>query len=156
MLGKIFNGIVTIVLGAMVAMVFTNAFLRYAFNSGIPAAEELSRYLFVWVCALGTILAYKKGKHIGVDCLTSALHGTPRRIVLLTGQFLILVTFLMVLWGGWEYFLTSAASPGPATEIPFGFVSSSIIVIAVSIIVMTAGNCIRLLREEPPLKPSEH
>jgi TRAP-type C4-dicarboxylate transport system permease small subunit len=146
MIWKMINGALIATLGSMALMVFTNAFLRYAFNSGIPACEELSRYLFVWVCSLGTIVAYREGRHIGVDFLIAALRGTARKTVVLIGQIAILATFLLVLVGGWEFLLTSAASPGPSTEIPFGFVSVSIIVVALSIIVMTLSNCIGILR----------
>ena len=146
LLWKVVSGFLVFALAAMVLIVFVNACLRYMFNSGIPAGEELSRYLFVWVSALGTIVAYKEGKHIGVDLLLTALHGTARRTVALIGELLVLATFLLVLWGGWEFFLTSAASPGPATEIPFGFVSVSIIIVALAIIAMTIGNCAKLLR----------
>ena len=34
---------------AMLAMVFGNVVLRYAFNSGITVSEELSRWAFVWM-----------------------------------------------------------------------------------------------------------
>ena len=98
MIWKVVNGTLVVALGAMALIVFTNAFLRYVFNSGIPAGEELSRYLFVWVCALGTIVAYREGRHIGVDFLIVALRGTARKVVVLTGQILILGTFLLVLW----------------------------------------------------------
>ena len=54
----IFKVFVSIVLISMVLMIFVNAVLRYVFNSGISATEELSRYAFVWVSALGAILAY--------------------------------------------------------------------------------------------------
>lgn len=154
---KVVNGFLIFSLAAMVLIVFVNACLRYLLNSGIPAGEELSRYLFVWVSALGTIVAYKEGKHIGVDLLLTSLHGLAKRTVALIGELLILATFLLVLWGGWEFFLTSAASPGPATEIPFGFVSVSIIVVALAIIAMTLGNCAKLLRGQSiTLTSAEH
>lgn len=149
MIWKVINGTLVVALGVMALIVFTNAFLRYAFNSGIPAGEELSRYLFVWVSALGAIVAYREGRHIGVDFLVAALQGTTRKVVILIGQVMILITFLMVLWGGWEFFLTSASSPGPATGIPFGFVSVSIIVVALSFIAMTLSTCLGILREKP-------
>jgi len=145
LLWKVINGVLIAALGAMVVIVFVNACLRYFFNSGIPAGEELSRYFFVWVSALGAIIAYREGKHIGVDLLLATLHGTPRKVVALIGELLVMAAFILVLWGGWQFFLTSAASPGPATEIPFGFVSVSIIFVSVSIIVMSIANCIRLL-----------
>jgi len=146
--GKLFNIVVVAVLSLMVVLVFVNAVLRYAFNSGIPAGEELSRYLFIWISCLGTIAAYREGKHIGVDLLINALRGTARRTVELIAQVIVFATFVLVLWGGWGYFVTSAASPGPATEIPFGFVSASIMVTALSILVMTVLNIVKLLKPQ--------
>lgn len=127
----------------MVITVFMNAVLRYAFNSGIPAGEELARYFFIWITALGTVLAYKENKHIGVDLLTTALKGIPRTIVIAIGRLITILSFSLVGWGGVEYFKTSAASPGPATGIPFGYVSVSIIVVAVSIIALTVQELIK-------------
>ena len=43
----VFKVLVSVVLISMVLMIFVNAVLRYAFNSGISATEELSRYAFV-------------------------------------------------------------------------------------------------------------
>jgi TRAP-type transport system small permease protein len=44
-------------LAGMVIAVFGNVVLRYGFNSGINASEELSRLLFVWMVFLGATLA---------------------------------------------------------------------------------------------------
>lgn len=139
--------VIFIVLSLMVLLVFTNAFLRYVFNTGIPAGEELSRYFFIWLCCFGTILAYREGRHVGVDLLLVALKPKARARVELIGQVLVIATFLLILFGGWEYFKTSAASPGPATNIPFGFVSSSILLTAVSIIGMSISTCVNLARK---------
>lgn len=146
-LDKSMTIIIFIVLSLMVLLVFTNAFLRYVFNTGIPAGEELSRYFFIWLCCLGTILAYREGRHVGVDLLITALKPRARAVVELFGQILVVATFLLILYGGWEYFLTSAASPGPATNIPFGFVSSSILLTALSILGMSITTCVRLTRK---------
>ena len=54
----VFKVLVSVVLISMVLMIFVNAVLRYAFNSGISATEELSRYAFVWVSALGAVLGH--------------------------------------------------------------------------------------------------
>lgn len=121
-------------LSIMVAIVFFNAVLRYVFNSGFPAGEELARYLFIWICSLGTIVAYKDGRHIGVDLLISNLRGRSLVIVKAIGRVVELSVFVLVLWGGVEYFITSAASPGPATGIPYGYVAASVVVTAAAIL----------------------
>ena len=44
------------ILGFMVILVFGNVVLRYGFNSGIMFSEEVSRFLFVWMVFLGSVL----------------------------------------------------------------------------------------------------
>ena len=63
-------------LAAMVVMVFGNVVLRYGFNSGITASEELSRWLFVWMTYLGAVVALRNRAHLGTDSVVSRL---PRR-----------------------------------------------------------------------------
>jgi len=49
--------LMVVFLGMMVVMVFGNVVLRYGFNSGITVSEELSRWLFVWMTFLGSLVA---------------------------------------------------------------------------------------------------
>ena len=46
-LSLVIKTIVTILLLALTVLVTYTVILRYVFNSGVPAAEELVRYLFV-------------------------------------------------------------------------------------------------------------
>ena len=58
------NGVIVISLALMVIMVFSNVVLRYVFNSGITASEELSRFCFLWLIFVGSVLALKEGGHL--------------------------------------------------------------------------------------------
>ena len=65
----------------MVIAVFGNVVLRYGFNSGLNASEELSRLLFVWMVFLGATLAYPAGQHMAFTSLVGllrALGSDPR------------------------------------------------------------------------------
>lgn len=121
---------------AMVAMVFTNAVLRYAFRSGIPETEELSRYLFIWLCFLGTVAAFKDKQHVGVDILVAFLPRRPKLIVGLIGDFIVLFVLAIMFVGGIAFTRTGGATPGAATGIPFGFMSVAIILAAVAMAVL--------------------
>ncbi|MBS1156514.1 MAG: C4-dicarboxylate transporter permease, partial [Proteobacteria bacterium] len=61
------------ILGLMVVLVFGNVVLRYGFNSGITFSEEVSRFLFVWMVFLGSVLMLRDNGHLGVHTLTSQL-----------------------------------------------------------------------------------
>jgi hypothetical protein len=47
---KIFDGIVSLALFALTALVFAQVVSRYIFNSPISWTEEMARILFVWIC----------------------------------------------------------------------------------------------------------
>ena len=65
---------IALLLGLMVVLVFGNVVLRYLANSGISVSDELSRWLFVWMTFLGTIVALKEHAHLGSDMLVSRPH----------------------------------------------------------------------------------
>ena len=64
---KLLDALLAALLLAMVAMVFGNVVLRYAFNSGLVVSEELSRFCFVWLTFLGAIVAMREHAHLGMD-----------------------------------------------------------------------------------------
>ena len=66
-------------LAAMVLMVFGNVVLRYAFNQGITASDELSRLFFVWLTFIGAAVAIREHGHIGVDMLVRRLPPLARQ-----------------------------------------------------------------------------
>jgi len=123
-------------LASMVLLVFLNAFLRYAASSGITQAEELSRYFFVWTSFLGTIVAFKDNKHVGVDILVSRLTGKVRLVVDIFGYFIMMFIVSIMAWGGYNYFLIAMTSKGPATGIPFSYIVLALIVAAVAMAVL--------------------
>lgn len=127
-LSKAFGFIVTIFTLSMVGMVFINAVLRYGFRTGIPEAEELSRYLFIWLCFLGAIAAYKDKQHIGVDMFVNMMPPKVKKVVVLIGQCITMAVFVIMFIGGISYMNTGGSSEGPSTGIPFGYISIAICV----------------------------
>ncbi|KAB2966945.1 TRAP transporter small permease [Zoogloea sp.] len=86
--------LIALCLAVMVVLVFGNVVLRYAFNSGIPVSEELSRWLFVWLTFLGALVGMKEHGHLGVDSLVARLSPAGKKFCLVASQLLI----LGVLW----------------------------------------------------------
>jgi TRAP-type transport system small permease protein len=86
-------------LAGMVIAVFGNVVLRYGFNSGINASEELSRLLFVWMVFLGATLAYPAGQHMAFTSLVGLVCGRPRSFAIATLVIRLLVLLACVLLG---------------------------------------------------------
>jgi len=99
---KLLEFLVVILMVAMVAMVFGNVFLRYAFNSGITISDEMSRYCFIWLTYIGAMVAMREGGHLGVDTLIKHLPQGGKKICLFLSESLMLFCNGLFLLGTWK------------------------------------------------------
>lgn len=136
---------VGIALYLMVLFVFINAVLRYVFNSGGSLSEELSRWLFVWVTFLGAIVAYADDGHIGVDLVVSKLKGPAKLVYSMIGQLMAFAALAFGLAGAWKYFPMSV--PAPASRLPQGILTVSLLIAMVSMLVLSGMKMIRTVKE---------
>ena len=114
--------LIAVILGLMTALTFANVVARYAFNSNILWALEMTVFLFAWLVLLGAAYAVKKGAHLGVDLIVNLLEAKARRIMALVAAAVCLAFALLMLKGSWDYWANFANLP--ATEgrwFPLGF-----------------------------------
>jgi TRAP-type C4-dicarboxylate transport system permease small subunit len=97
------------VVSVMVVVVAAQVLLRYALNSSIGWADEVSRLMFVWSMFLAIPLGIKLGAHIGIEVLTARLpaaaQGLLARAVALLGAALMgLVGYeaVVITWDQWD------------------------------------------------------
>jgi len=89
-------------LAAMVVLVFGNVVLRYVFNSGIAVSEEISRWLFVWLTFLGSIVALREHAHLGTEVLVGRLGPLGKKTCLMVAYGLMLLMCWMLFRGALE------------------------------------------------------
>jgi C4-dicarboxylate transporter DctQ subunit len=97
----VLSAVAAFCLAATVAMAFVQVVLRFVFNNPQAWAEEVGRYLFVWLAFLGAALAVAHDIHIRVDVLESRANPRFRTafLWLRRGVDLICFGFLMVSGG---------------------------------------------------------
>jgi C4-dicarboxylate transporter DctQ subunit len=78
-------------------LLFANVALRYLFHSSIFWAEEVLRYLIVWVTFVGAATCVREKAHISLDTLTSALPPRPRFVMALVGGGICIGSSLLLL-----------------------------------------------------------
>lgn len=83
--------VLIVALSVMVGLVFGNVVLRYLFDTGLPFAEELSRYLFVWITFLGAVVATRERLHIGLRGLIERLPMPAQRACAVLSGGLVIV-----------------------------------------------------------------
>jgi len=110
------------ILGFMAALTFANVIARYAFNSNILWALELTVFLFAWLVLIGAVYGVKKGIHIGVDALINILPSPTRRIISLIAASICIAFAFLMLKGSWDYWANFANLPGTEGHwFPLGF-----------------------------------
>jgi TRAP-type transport system small permease protein len=147
-LTNISNIIIVFCLSTMSILVFTNVILRYIFSSGMTWAEELSRYLFVWLIFLGAIMALKQNAHMSVDIVTNAVSLKIRKVILLINNLLVLFVMWMILDGSWKMTLQNMNIQSPSLGIPMFLIYGVGIVMSISMAVIVIGNIVRLFTNE--------
>lgn len=101
---KICNVLMASCLAVMAIAVFINVVLRYGFGSGIPASEELSRLLFVWMVFIGATAAYPAGEHMAFTALVGALRDKPKAFMAMTLliRLLVILGCSLIAWGAFQ------------------------------------------------------
>jgi TRAP-type C4-dicarboxylate transport system permease small subunit len=92
------TGICIVFLALMSLIVIVQVFSRYIFNFSFVWAEELVRYLMIWMVMLGSALVQAKNEHIRIDFFPMLAGARGRRVMeiffrLATLVFLVIITF---------------------------------------------------------------
>jgi len=109
-------------LAASCTLVFGNVVLRYGFGLSLAWAEEVSRYMMIWLAFLAAGLALREGAHIAVETLPDSL---PRALAIPVRAVAVLLVagFLaLMLWLGWEYAQFAMMQRTPVLRLPVGYI----------------------------------
>ena len=139
-----------ILLPAMCAAIFLSTFMRFTNLLVIPWAEELTRYMMIWMMFFGISAAAKRGEHF---CITAFVMLLPLpfqkfvgiiRILLMTGFTLFITRFCIVILR--HQMMMGQLSP--ALKVPMWTMYSAIIVGCVLMLFRYTVFGIRELREK--------
>lgn len=142
---RLINYLIAAALSLMAVFVFGNVILRYFFNSGLTWAEEVSRFLFIWLIFLGAILALRDNEHLGVDTLVRKLSLKGKKILFVVNNVIILITLLFVLDGSWKLTMLNTDQSSPAIGLPYAYVYVSGVVMSIGMIAIVIGKLYRVL-----------
>lgn len=114
--------LIALLLGLMTAITFANVIARFAFNSNILWALELTVFMFAWLVLLGASYAVKKRAHLGVDAVINMVSPPIRRILGLISVACCMAFSLLLLKGAYDYWAVFAdLQPTSGRWFPTGF-----------------------------------
>jgi TRAP-type C4-dicarboxylate transport system permease small subunit len=141
--------LMVLALAVLVIAVFSNVVLRYAFNTGIPAAEEVARLMFVWITFLGAILGLRRHALLGVELVQARLPRWARRGCAVISHLLILYALWLFLYGSWVQTVIGTHTYSTVLGYPTALMASSGLVCAGSMMLIVAVNLWRILTGHP-------
>ena len=94
---------IAICLGLMTLITFANVVARYAFESNILWALEITVFLFAWLVLMGMSYGVKKHVHIGVDVVINALPPGMKRLFAILSAIACVAFSILLLIGAWRY-----------------------------------------------------
>ncbi|MEO3386303.1 TRAP transporter small permease [Mesorhizobium sp. CAU 1741] len=109
-------------LSAMSVIVFTNVSMRYLTNFSLTWAEEVARYLMIWMTFLGAGMVLRIGGHVAITNLHDVLPTNGQRILRVLIGLLLLCFCAVMIWIGYDYMSRMGRQMTPATRIPFSYV----------------------------------
>lgn len=136
-------------LAVMVALVFGNVVLRYVFNSGIAAAEELSRLMFVWLVFLGAFLALRQNAHLGLELVQARLSAPVRRACAVISHLLMLYALWLFLQGSWSQTVIGLETRSTVLGFPMALFAGAGLLCAVAMIAVVILNLVRIVIGHP-------
>lgn len=96
---KVLDNILVACMTIMFILLSANILLRFVFNDSIDVAEELPRFLFVWITFIGAIIALKENTHINVNILIVRLPKNGKKVCWFLRQALTFVCGGYILYG---------------------------------------------------------
>ena len=132
-------------MAVMVALVFGNVVMRYAFNSGFTVSEELSRWLFVWLTFLGAVIALRDNAHLGTDMLVGRLGPLGKKICMGLSLSFMLYCLWLIFKGTYDQFMVNKDSESPVMEVSMGWFYASGMVFSVLGAPILARDLFRLI-----------
>ncbi|MCT8973963.1 TRAP transporter small permease [Microbaculum marinisediminis] len=176
-IAKVYRTLMVALLGAMMAILFAvmcvQVFFRYGLNNSLIWAEEVCRYLLIWVSFLACGVAYQRGEIAAMRILVEALPARAAALLTLIADVAILVLLAFLVVFGWRYAVFSGGQTMPAADFIWSdvfhgegsanlslfwvYVSIpiSMALLAVHIVIHTLSTLKALAGGTPPTSPSE-
>ncbi len=101
LIDKLLSNFLVFLMAAIVLVVTWQVFTRFLMTSPSSYTEELARFLLIWIGVLGGAYALRTRAHLGIDIMTTKLHGRQKDMLMI-GIYLAIILFsaLILVIGG--------------------------------------------------------
>jgi len=116
----VIGGIATVLMFLMLLNVFYDAIMRYFFDTGSIAMQEMEWHLFSVVFLFGIAYGLKEDGHVRVDILYDRLSPRTQAVINIAGTLLMLIPLSVLIVEGSIWFVHEAYQVGEISGDPGG------------------------------------
>lgn len=128
----VIKSLMVIMMAIMVVLVFSNVVLRYGLGTGITFAEEISRWCFVWMIFLGSLIGLTNNGHLGYEGIFLKMPRMGQKVLYVVTRLIMLYITYMLVVGGWPQMVLNLNTKAPLSDLSVGwFFTSSELLFAV-------------------------
>lgn len=136
--------IMVIMMIGMLILVGLNVGLRIGFNTGIDYAEEIPRFMFIWLIFCGAVVAMKQNTHINVNMFVHMVSRPVQKLFYAITQILILVCGGYITYGTWMLHDIVRYNASPVLQISMLFVYGVTYIAGPALSLIALANLVRL------------
>lgn len=145
---KVTGALMAALIFLMMCDIFAAVMSRYLFKSSIPFAEELGRYLFVWITFTGMARCVATDKHVALDLISHVMHGKVKRTWQLAVYIITMLFFGFITWSGVMLCTVGAKQKSPTMRIPMQYMYVIIPICGVLSLFFLVMKISRLLKDK--------
>ncbi len=128
----------------MLILVGMNVFLRIGFNTGIDFAEEVPRFMFIWLTFCGAVVALKQNTHINVSMFVNMVGKPVQKVFYAITQLLIIVCGYYITEGTLMLHTVITENASPVLQISTLWVFGVTYITGPALFIIACVNLIRL------------
>jgi TRAP-type C4-dicarboxylate transport system permease small subunit len=142
--------VVMVAVAAMFVVVVTQVFCRYVLDASLVWAEEAARYLLVLTTFGGASVAMRRGAHMTVHLVVSALPAAGRSVADVLAQAACCLVYAVLVRHGLALAEANFNQASPALGLPLGAVYLLIPLVGLLLGLQAVERIAALLVGEPP------
>ena len=145
---KVLGWFMALLIFALMVDIFAAVLSRYIFRFSIPFAEELGRYLFVWITFTGMARCIADEKHVALDLISHVLKGPVKKGWKLAVYAITAFFFAALTRSGYALCLVGLKQKSPTMRIPMQYMYMIIPICGVLSLFFIVMRVIDLLRKD--------
>lgn len=122
---KILAAVCVLAFAVMLGLGILTVWYRFVIQDSLAFPDELIRYLFVWLIALGSAIGLRRNIHAAIGILVKRLPIPLRRVALIFSSLCVIVFLGIVLGTGYSSTLSALNQISPAMQISMAWLFAS-------------------------------